>query len=77
MVGYTHMVNVAGATDMTPELWNHFLNLIDNGIAEGWLEGVTFETLIARSGVKFKRGLGDTVIEIYDEVGELKKIRLP
>lgn len=77
MVGYTHMVNVAGNTDMTPELWNHFLDQIDIGIAEGWLEGVTFETLIARSGVKFKRGLGDTVIEIYDEVGELKKIRLP
>ena len=47
LVCYTHNVD-DGITHISPELWTEFLELVDEGIAAGWLEAVTFETLTAR-----------------------------
>lgn len=50
MVCYTHGIHADGGSDMTPTLWAHFMAKIDEGIAGGWLEGVTFSQLLANSG---------------------------
>lgn len=44
LICYTHNVG-DGITNISPELWAEFLALVDEGLEEGWLEGVTFETL--------------------------------
>lgn len=54
MVGYTHGIGVNATTseqltaDMTPELFNYFLTKVDQGMNEGWLEGVTYDMLRIR-----------------------------
>ena len=47
VICYTHNVS-KGITHISPERWAQFLELVDQGIESGWLEGVTFETLAAR-----------------------------
>ncbi|MDO5633278.1 MAG: hypothetical protein Q4G34_00175 [Micrococcus sp.] len=50
MVCYTHGIHADGGPDMTPAQWSSFMQLIDQGQAQGWLEGVTFSTLMERAG---------------------------
>jgi hypothetical protein len=77
LVIYTHGINETGDPDTTPSQWQYFLSKIDQGIAEGWLEGVTFEQLIAANGVKFRRGMGDWITELYNKDGSSGNVRLP
>lgn len=44
LICYTHNVQ-DGKSHISPELWDEFLRLIDGGLNQGWLEGVTFEML--------------------------------
>ena len=44
LICYTHNVE-DGEKHISPELWQQFLDLIDQGLDQGWLEGSTFETL--------------------------------
>jgi hypothetical protein len=65
VVMYTHGIHVAGGNDMTPTQLARFLELSDAGINGGWLEFVTMEQMLARSGVKIRQGFGDWVTEFY------------
>lgn len=47
LICYTHNVG-EGSNNISPELWEQFLDLVDEGVREGWLEGVTFEMLEER-----------------------------
>lgn len=44
LICYTHNVG-EGITHIPPSLWAEFLELVDEGVSAGWLEGVTFEML--------------------------------
>ena len=77
-VFYTHGVDdEGGAFDMTLTEWAYFLGKLDEGLAEGWLEGVTFEQLAARSGWATRQGFGDTILEFPDVDGTIVTRRLP
>lgn len=70
MVVYTHGIHVDGTTggaDTTPSEWEYFISKIDQGISEGWLEGVTLETLMKRAKVEIKPNSGDWVTDLYHE----------
>lgn len=74
-VCYTHGIHADGGNDMTPAEWEYFLGKLDD--SSDWLEGVTFVQLLARNGIRFPRGLGDTVMEYRDAVGVEQYTRLP
>lgn len=69
LVIYTHGIHTdgsgAGAADATPSEWSYFLSKIDQGLNEGWLEGVTFEMLLKRAKVDIQSNSGDWVTGIY------------
>ena len=46
LVAYTHIVG-EGRNNISGDMWAEFLRLVDQGVAEGWLECVTFEMLSA------------------------------
>lgn len=46
LVCYTHNIG-EGTKHISPERWEEFLELVDEGLNSGWLEGVTFEALTA------------------------------
>jgi hypothetical protein len=78
VVAYTHRVSEGVPTDITPAMWSYLLSKIDAGVAAGWLEGVTLELLLARSGVQIKRGLsGSQVVEWPSVVGDPVRVVLP
>jgi hypothetical protein len=77
MVCYTHKVNNGVAADITPANWAYFLSKVDQAIAEGWLEGVTLEMLLARDGFKFRRGFGDYFAEYMGDTGTTVTVKLP
>lgn len=77
MVCYTHGIHTGGGNDMTPTEWNYFLSKIDTGIREGWLEGTTFEKLLAGSGIQYRQGLGDWVVDYFDTQGNRVNAHLP
>lgn len=75
---YTHGIDAAGGSNITPTVWAHFLSLVQAGIAAGWLEGVTMSTLFARAGGRFRRGVaGEHLAEFYNDAGVLTTQRLP
>lgn len=69
LVCYTHGVHVDGNTDATPAEWDYFITKCKQGLDEGWLEGVTFEDLYARSGGTFRAGFGRAQAEYLDAAG--------
>lgn len=78
LVGYTHRVNNAGGPDITEAQWAHLLSKIDAGVAEGWLECVTLEMLLARSGVQITQGMGGaTFVEWPNADGTTERMALP
>lgn len=70
-VWYTHGIDDTNDTDTDPEDWDYFVSKLRDGIDGGWLEGVTFEQLFARSGGRFVQGFGDAQVEYMDETGTL------
>ncbi|RYI32027.1 hypothetical protein EVU96_00005 [Bacillus infantis] len=66
LVIYTHGINDAGGNDATNAQWDYFISKIDQGINEGWLEGVTFPQLLMANGVKLKPTSEDWVKKIFD-----------
>jgi len=78
MVCYTHNVSADGsATDLKAATWTHFLDKCTTGINAGWLEGITFEDLVARSGITSRQTYGDWVTEYMTEIGARASRRLP
>lgn len=75
LFGYTHGISGTEPFQMTPEQWGYFLAKVDQGKSEGWLECVTFETLMARSGARWRQGLGEMVYEYTDETGAFRQYR--
>lgn len=71
LVCYTHGIHADGNTDATPAEWSYFIGKVKAGLAEGWLEGVTFEDLHARSGGTFRAGYGRAQAEYLDETGSV------
>lgn len=69
LVCYTHGVHADGVTDATPAEWDYFISKVSQGLSEGWLEGVTFEDLHARSGGTFRAGYGRAQAEYLDASG--------
>ena len=53
MIGYTHGISDNPVPDMSLAEWDYFLLKIDEGIAEGWLEGVTYDVLRIRHERQF------------------------
>lgn len=52
-VQYTHGIHPNGTTggaDMTPAQWDYWTAKVEAGVADGWLELVTFTQLLERSG---------------------------
>lgn len=45
LVGYTHEIKDE-PSDMSPAMWSYFLQKIDAGVSDGWLEGTTFSQLM-------------------------------
>lgn len=68
-IWYAHGIHSDGGNDATPAEWSYFVSKLQAGIEAGWLEGVTFEDLYARSGGKFKQGFGDPQYEYLDTTG--------
>lgn len=56
-VMYTHRILDSGVVDMTTAEWDYFLGKVDEGLAEGWLEGGTFETLMESTNTDMARDL--------------------
>jgi len=69
MVIYTHGIHVdgsgGGSADATPAEWAYFISRIDEGLREGWLEGVTFEMLLKRANVEIKSTNNDWVSDLF------------
>jgi hypothetical protein len=80
-IGYLHGIDVNGNTGaidaMTPAQWGAFLDFISAGVNGGWMEGVTFQTLMARSGYKYRQTAGPWSYEYYDTTGALQHTKLP
>lgn len=76
MVMYTHDFNDAGGNNITTERWAQFLSLVDAGLVGGWLEFVTFNQLLERSGATTKPHDGDWVRELYEEYGSYGSLLL-
>jgi hypothetical protein len=80
-VTYLHGIDINGSTGAfdgtTPAQWGAFLDFIAAGLAGGWLEGVTFQTLMARSGYKYRQTAGPWSYEYYDTTGALQHTKLP
>jgi hypothetical protein len=71
-VFYTHDVNNAGGSDMTEAEADYFLTKCEQGVTEGWLEGVTMETLLMRDGARYvDNGTGNPQF-IYTRDGQTK-----
>lgn len=66
---YTHGIHVDGSNDTTPTLWEYFLSKIRTGVDAGWLEGVTFASLYAGGGTKFRSTHGDLAMDYRDTTG--------
>jgi hypothetical protein len=52
-VCYTHGIDTGNPEDASSAQWSQFLQLIDEGIAGGWLEGVTYDMLRKRHERQF------------------------
>jgi hypothetical protein len=80
-VTYLHGIDptgTAGGIDgTTPAQWGLFLDFISAGVNGGWMEGVTFQTLMARSGYKYRQTAGPWSYEYYDTTGALQHTKLP
>ena len=63
--------------DSTQAEWDYFVSKVSDGVSAGWLEGVTFEDLLARGGLRFRRGLGDVAVELPGVDGSVSSVRLP
>jgi hypothetical protein len=75
---FTHAVGPIDAYDMDATQMAHILSWIDTGLTAGWLEGVTFEDLFARSGGRIRPGFnGGQVADFIDEDGAQRVMRLP
>lgn len=76
---FTHRVAPnPGIYDCSIAQWDHILAWIDTGVSEGWLEGVTFEQLFARSGGRFRPSIrGGQLVEYLNEDGDLTIQMLP
>lgn len=46
-VVYTHSVSEISTGDITNAQWQYFLNKLDVALAEGWMEGATFKSLMS------------------------------
>lgn len=47
---YTHGIDAAGGSNITPTEWAYFLSKVDAAIAEGWLEATTWDRMLAQAG---------------------------
>lgn len=48
---YTHGLSEVKTTDINRATWDYFINLVDSGLKEDWLEGVTFSELLERYNI--------------------------
>lgn len=48
LIAYTHGLSETKTTDVNRATWDYFINLVDRGLSEEWLEGVTFNELLER-----------------------------
>lgn len=78
IVCYTHDVRSdPSAIDMSITEWDYFISKIDEGIAAGWLEGTTFELLMAQSGLVPQVGIDGTwTVNYPDRTGTLIRRQL-
>jgi hypothetical protein len=80
-ITYLHGIDpngTSGAIDgTTPAQWGLFLDFIAAGLSGGWLEGVTFQQLMARDGYKYRRTSGQWTHEYVDTAGALQHVKLP
>lgn len=78
IVCYTHDVRSdPTGIDMSITEWDYFISKIDEGIAAGWLEGTTFELLMAQSGLVPQKGLDGTwTVNYPDRTGTLIRRQL-
>lgn len=73
---YTHYVaNDATTVNTQVPRWQHYLELVDEGINEGWLEFVTMEQMFRRTGGRFIRGDGGAGYWEWNDLdGSVKRI---
>jgi hypothetical protein len=80
-ITYLHGIDINGTTGgidgTTPAQWGLFLDFINTGLTGGWLEGVTFQTLMARAGYKYRQTAGPWSYEYYDATGTIQHAKLP
>ena len=74
---YTHGVDDAGGIHITTAMWDYFLDKVDTGVDEGWLEVVTMQDLFIRSGGRFIDTSGGMTVEWPDEAGVLQRMIVP
>ena len=69
MVCYGHGVGTGDPFDTTQATFDYFMDKVRAGIAEGWLEPVTFEQLWYESGGSFSDLGGTAVARSFDTTG--------
>lgn len=69
MVVYNHGVGTGYSGDATQVEFDRFMQNVNTGISEGWLEATTFEALFAESGGTFQTLNGATVATYTDRDG--------
>lgn len=77
LICYTHGIDEGGGIHMTPTEWSYFLSKLDQGMNAGWLEGVTFTQLVARSGLKFLQTFGVWDTDYHSDQGVERSFYLP
>jgi hypothetical protein len=68
LVIYTHIVSDDGVSNTDASVWAYFLDKIDAGIAAGWLEGVTLESLMASTGLAIRQGFDGTIVAEWPDI---------
>lgn len=69
MVCYTHAIDAAGGNNMTPTERDYFLAKVAVGLNAGWLEAVSFTTLMARAGLKYRNAQGEMALDYRNALG--------
>ena len=76
IVVYTHLITESGdSQNLSRERFNQLLSLIDQAKSEGWLECVTYETLLDRFNVSSKGGQSDWIENMYENYGQYCKAK--
>lgn len=80
-ITYIHGVDPAGVSGgfdgTTLKQWGDFLDFAADGLRGGWLEAVTFNSLLARSGYKYRQTEGAYTYDYVDTAGTGQHVKLP